>query len=1232
MKKFIKHFTIIALLALICVSLLACKNGGGGGNQPDKPVDDPIAEVRQDAVDEINELFRMVNNVPMSDEDRAAFEQMKKEALDNINAATSELAINDEKGTVTSQFNTKMDVIVKAKQDVDYKFTAKIELISLFNNLKYDELANDDYNAFMQIKNSGLDAIDAATTNEAIDEAKEQATTSFNNKQAELANKKNLAEAKVKAISDLNNLYDGLNPNVFSETDLANVKTQLDSIVQEIISSTSVDDVNSKQLAGASALTTAVNTISSTNAVASKKQEAINQVNTEATKYIEVLGNDLTEGEGTTLTELKNTVISAINAATTVSAVDNALNSGFTSLNEAIATIRSSNVNVAKKLALSEINAMYDQIVRELLSEADLATFDEMKTSDLAKVNAASDAASVNSALQTAKEAFSTKGDEVVASIDVSKVKMFGSIFIYDGEAHSIYVMATSLPAGIVVEYEGNEKTEIGVYAVKAHLKNAVGKELKVLEKNLTIEKVKQNIKEVKFESKTYNWENGKNYTLTATNVPEGVKVVYENNTLDGIGKVKAQAKLYDKYDGELLKTLDATLEVKYNTIHNEEVFTSQECAYDGSSFTITLASGEASKYQSITYFNNTASIPGYYPVYALAKTADNEIVEYRAFLTIENAFSQEFRNYTDDMFVYFLSGDQSTLNIFMVDYEAFGFEHQDTTWYAYEKYTEEDRTNDLEELARIKAEFDVYNRESLNSYQKVDYDKIKGEIDYLDFMIKNPSYILMRQTYIDQFGGYAGDIPTTMEAYQVRTKQDIEDIISYIDSVDEAFASYVDYALDRAKAGYPLTNFTISNMIDYLDGVTKRKVKEDDENKDEPYYLIAILENKIKDSKEALNLTDDEVNDYVARLDKAFESFMQAHIDLADQLADKCMNLAKDNQSHYLASYGEKGKTLYEILLRNRLGITMPMEEYIEFIETTIAKYYTAYSSYSTSSRGNSIMDGEVMIIDSDDPNDIINYLKTVFAKTIVADLENDPVIGVAYMDKTVTANTTTLAYYMKSALDSTDKEFIHLNGDALGKDYLETFKTLAHEGYPGHLYAYVFSKENKNLSNFVRVSTNTGHGEGWAKYVECAVCDFLAETKGGDWVGAMGKSKYWDLFIYQIYTRIDVGIEYEGWDVAEVLAYLKGQNLNVDENSATDILLDLIEMPGQYAAYGYGQALFYELHDEAKTLLGENYDEIEFNSMLLGHGWIGLSDLEELYANYMKQKCFLCGVDFEK
>ncbi|MCR5741482.1 MAG: DUF885 domain-containing protein, partial [Gammaproteobacteria bacterium] len=580
-------------------------------------------------------------------------------------------------------------------------------------------------------------------------------------------------------------------------------------------------------------------------------------------------------------------------------------------------------------------------------------------------------------------------------------------------------------------------------------------------------------------------------------------------------------------------------------------------------------------------------------------------------------------------------SGDQSTLNIFMVDYESYGFEHEEATWYSYEPYTDEDYASDLEEIARLKEEFSAFDRSTLSFYQQDTYDKISGEINDLDFLITNKDLLLMRQTYVDQFGGYAADLPTTLEAYNIRRVEDIEDIISYVASVEDAFATYDDYCLARAEAGYGFTNFTIAGMVKYLDGVSGRIEIKDEETGEVtnagPYYLIALLENKIKASQETLKLTDDQINAYIEQLDAAFVKFINAHKTLAEDLLAKCLNLSLKDKDYYLTSYGEDGKKLYEYLLRSRIGIDMEIEDYISFLDTVIKKYFVLYSDYKAVGNSAAIQDGEVQILDSNEPDDIVEWLKE-FAKTIVPDLASTPEIDIAYMDKTVTANTTTLAYYMKSPLDSFSNEYIHLNGDALGDDYLETVKTLGHEGYPGHLYAYVYSKENPNISNLIRVSTCTGHGEGWAKYVETAICDYIAKTKNkADWTVAMMQSKYWDLFVYAIYARVDVGLGYEEWGVDDVVKFFKNCNLVMDEDGAKELMQDLCEMPSTYAAYGYGQAYFYEIHTEAKTILGEDYNEVEFNDMLLSHGWLDLYKLEDLYAQYMSNKCFLLGIDYE-
>ena len=105
-------------------------------------------------------------------------------------------------------------------------------------------------------------------------------------------------------------------------------------------------------------------------------------------------------------------------------------------------------------------------------------------------------------------------------------------------------------------------------------------------------------------------------------------------------------------------------------------------------------------------------------------------------------------------------------------------------------------------------------------------------------------------------------------------------------------------------------------------------------------------------------------------------------------------------------------------------------------------------------------------------------------------------------------------------------------------------------------------------------------------------------------------------------IHKHISVqDIHLQGWKVADVKKYM--DSLGYDSSQAKEIYNLLIETPTTYAAYGYGKLVFIELHEKAKEILGDIYDEIEFNAMLLSKGWSSLGELYNTYDEYMKAKC---------
>ena len=207
------------------------------------------------------------------------------------------------------------------------------------------------------------------------------------------------------------------------------------------------------------------------------------------------------------------------------------------------------------------------------------------------------------------------------------------------------------------------------------------------------------------------------------------------------------------------------------------------------------------------------------------------------------------------------------------------------------------------------------------------------------------------------------------------------------------------------------------------------------------------------------------------------------------------------------------------------------------------------------------------------DEPEDMIPYLKD-FASTIVPELDMQPDIKIKYMDNASAENSNALAYYMKSALDNDEIEYITLNPLTALTNTNDTLSTMAHEGYPGHMYAYMYSKQ-LDTHPVSKILSNLTHGEGWATYVQTKLLDYIKENNAFPnaqkavevYCNYMEAS---DALAYLAYTKIDHMIHYENSSVGAISAFLG--DLGFNSSAAQDIYNTLIEMPGNYAAYGFG------------------------------------------------------------
>lgn len=801
--------------------------------------------------------------------------------------------------------------------------------------------------------------------------------------------------------------------------------------------------------------------------------------------------------------------------------------------------------------------------------------------------------------------------------------------FGYDGEEHSITIENIYEEQGVVINYANNNKVNPGKYTVTATI---TYEDLKVNKKAvLRIEKA-QSVLEAPL-TQTFNASCEKvklDYTVN-NDTQKILTILDENGNSTSTDKIVKPGiyniEIFVKENQFYKESNHVKIAVNIIESQFDITFESKKEIADGTEKKLEIEGTLPSGY-TVEYENNLGTEDGNYYATAIIKDSSDKVVEtHRAVLIIDNPENEDFQEYLDEFFVEYLEGDQLSVNIFCEKPEDFGLEHYEAEWYSYESFGEEEIAHDLQVFKDYLTELEAFKDAKLNDLQESAYETIRKFLQYnIDYYSIEDSFF-MEVMYVDQFGGYVADFGTYMEAYSLRTEAEVEDIVNYIESTKTAFPSYLSYLEDRADAGYPLSDFTITEMRNYLKDII-------DDNDESQYYLIDILNEKV----DAVDfLTDEEKASYKERItDGINDYFMVGVSDLYNGLENHLGVLAQADEG-YLAAY-ENGKELYGLEIKQLLGYSdFDFDKYIKELDSEINKsikkvistQLALFSDFNLNSWGeldvvlknNSIFEGT--------PEEMMVYLKE-FAKTVVPELKTDPDIFIKEMDEASAKVSNAVAYYMKSALDNTSSENITLNPvqlqSATNNDVLGT---LAHEGYPGHLYAYVYSKES-GLSNLATIMTSTAHAEGWATYIELKLYEYAKNNSNSKKFQSVMNYLYANqLTGFLLETRLDVGVHYEGWGVAEIAAYM--ENAGYASGQAKEIYDLLIEMPSQYAAYGYGKVIFNRLHTEAQSILGAYYDEVEFNGMLLSKGWTDLEILEETYDNYMRIKCHECGIAYE-
>ena len=186
--------------------------------------------------------------------------------------------------------------------------------------------------------------------------------------------------------------------------------------------------------------------------------------------------------------------------------------------------------------------------------------------------------------------------------------------------------------------------------------------------------------------------------------------------------------------------------------------------------------------------------------------------------------------------------------------------------------------------------------------------------------------------------------------------------------------------------------------------------------------------------------------------------------------------------------------------------------------------------------------------------------------------------------------------AFYMIPAIDNTKNNIIYINSGQMPDD-LTLFTTLAHEGYPGHLYQNVYYM-SQNPNPIRCLLDFGGYTEGWATYSEMLSYYYAPISKEEACIMQKNTS-----LLLGLYALTDMGIHYDGWTLSDTVKFFREYGI-ADADSVKSIYELIVQDPANYLKYYIGYLEFLELKKEAIKMWGDEFTQKRFHKVILDTG----------------------------
>lgn len=495
---------------------------------------------------------------------------------------------------------------------------------------------------------------------------------------------------------------------------------------------------------------------------------------------------------------------------------------------------------------------------------------------------------------------------------------------------------------------------------------------------------------------------------------------------------------------------------------------------------------------------------------------------------------------------------------------------------------------NQARQLKKLSEELKKYSHRSLKGKDRLTCRLLSDYISRQQNLAAYPYY----DEPLTPSGGVTSQLPVLLAEYTFRNTRDIKDYLGLLSQMDTYFLGILDYEQKKADAGLFMSDEACLKVIEGCEVFTEHP----DDN-----FLIDTFSNRLNAMD---GLTDTQKNAYLKQHSKVLsDHVIPAYSQMIKGLT---MLLGRGHNNWGLCNFPE-GKAYYEAVVSADTGC----DDSVEDLFSQIAKARREDLMFCQ----NLLEKNPKLASQSPKPDAALkeeNAMISRLQKEILTDFPAPPQtdVEICHVDPALSEYLAP-AFYITAPIDDISHNRIYIN-DAKNDTDIYYFTTLAHEGYPGHLYQTICTS-SYGAPEVLSLINYPGYTEGWATYTEMQ--SFYYAGLNPDLASLLQHNQSATL---SLYATADIGIHYFGWEKEKNAAFWS--EYGVDDTATVKRITDLIlEEPGNYLKYYVGYLKFRQMREQL-ALENKSFSVSAFHEAILRTGPSPFSVLEETVRDQLK------------